>query len=35
MAGGRWVVRQRRHWAEDAILRDYRTAMASLVPQLG
>jgi formimidoylglutamate deiminase len=35
MAGGHWVVRQRRHWAEDAILRDYRTAMASLVPQLG
>jgi hypothetical protein len=35
MAGGRWVVWKRRHCAEEAILREYRTAMASLVPQLG
>jgi formimidoylglutamate deiminase len=35
MAGGRWVVTERRHAAEAAILDDYRRAMASVVPQLG
>jgi formimidoylglutamate deiminase len=35
MAGGSWVVQQHRHWAEDRIVRDYRTAMADLLAQLG
>jgi formimidoylglutamate deiminase len=34
LAGGRWVVTDRRHVAEAAILDDFRRAMASLVPQL-
>jgi formimidoylglutamate deiminase len=34
MAGGCWVVADRRHAAEDRILRDYRRAMADLLPQL-
>jgi formimidoylglutamate deiminase len=35
MAGGRWVVQDRRHAQEEQILRDYRKSMADLATQLG